>query len=117
MIDQPVAEAWQTRVSDWLVRSGCRYMMAWGLECGSWDDSVDWSRLIADNFEDVPDDRRVMTTWHENEMLVETFWFAHHFAEHPSVSLTNLVIIDIFPEDRENEILTAYFTSPDRGEE
>ncbi|MDA1323627.1 MAG: hypothetical protein O3C34_02675 [Proteobacteria bacterium] len=31
--------AWQKMASTWLVKSGCLYMMAWGEDCGSWDDS------------------------------------------------------------------------------
>jgi hypothetical protein len=42
-------------------------MMAWGRECSSWDDSVDWANI--DKFGDspIPDDECVVTTWHEDE--------------------------------------------------
>lgn len=40
-VEAAVEADWQAQVSDWLVRSGCRYMMAWGIECSGWDDAVD----------------------------------------------------------------------------
>ncbi len=108
VLEQAVADDWQSRVSEWLVKSGCLYMMAWGVECSSWDDSVDWANLSVVDLEDIPDDRFVMTTWHDNEPLTETFWFAGFTAHHPTVPLEQVAIIDIGPTNRESEMLQAY---------
>lgn len=62
VLDQAVSDDWQGRVSDWLVRSGCLYMMAWGPDSGSWDESVDWASLSVVDFAEAPDDRFVMTS-------------------------------------------------------
>jgi hypothetical protein len=92
---------WQKQVSDWLVRSGCLYMIAWGPDCTTWDDSVDWSVCAEFDYGDIPDDRFVMTTWHENEPLDEVFWFAQFCANHPDVELRSSLIIHIAEaEDR-----------------
>jgi len=77
--DHPSRE-WQTRASKWLVDSGCLYMMAWGEDCRSWDDSADWANLEAFDFDDIPDDEFVMTTWHDDETLEEVFQFAKDLA-------------------------------------
>ena len=56
--DRPTPE-WETQASKWLVDSGCLYMMAWGEDCSSWDDSVDWANLETFDFGDIPDDEDV----------------------------------------------------------
>jgi len=73
------SDDWQNEVSDWLVESGCRYMMAWGPNCSSWDDSLDWADMRARNYED-DDSKFVMTTWHDKETLESAFWYAQFCA-------------------------------------
>ncbi|MBU2041960.1 MAG: hypothetical protein KKA37_08130 [Alphaproteobacteria bacterium] len=113
LLGENVSVDWQTLVSNWLVRSGCLYMMAWGVACGSWDDSVDWAFLEATGYEEVPDDQFVMTTWHDGESLPETILFAIQDAWHPTVSLKDIVIVDIRAESREGEIMEAYSNALD----
>lgn len=69
VIDCDVTPVWQALVSEWLVRIGCRYMMAWGHKCGEWDSSVDEANLTIFGYGEIPDDDYLMTTWHENEPL------------------------------------------------
>src|SRR3954463_12099376 len=76
VLNQTTPRDWQNEVSDWLVATGCLYMMAWGANSGSWDDSVDWANLAKFDYAGIPDDKSVMTTWHDDEPLSETFWFA-----------------------------------------
>lgn len=83
-------------------------MMAWGPNSSSWDDSVDWASLAQANYGDIPDDKLVVTTWHDAEPLSETLWFAGNTASHPTVKLSHLLILDITPCEREIEILRAY---------
>ena len=101
---------WQSLVSDWLVRSGCLYMMSWGRSCSSWDDSVDFANLNQFDYGEIPEDKFVMTTWHTNESLEEVFWFAKNNAFHPTVDLkrTVLVLLHISATNRENELMKAY---------
>src|SRR5689334_494931 len=87
IIEEIVTPEWQAKVSSWLVKSGCLYMMAWGKECGTWDDSVDYANLERFNHGDIPDENFVMTTWHADETLIEVFWFSKHSAFHPSVEI------------------------------
>jgi hypothetical protein len=108
VLEQAVSDDWQNRVSEWLVRSGCLYMMAWGVESSSWDDSVNWANLLVSGPEDIPDDQFVMTTWHDDEPLSETFFFAGFTAHHPTVPLNHVAIIDIGPTNRESQMLQTY---------
>jgi len=47
LVREAVSNAWRNRVSDLLVKSGCLYMLAWGVECSRWDDAVDWVNVEA----------------------------------------------------------------------
>lgn len=35
VVEQDVENDWRNAVSDWLVESGCLYMMAWGRDCSA----------------------------------------------------------------------------------
>lgn len=109
VVGAPVSNEWRDIVSAWLVSSGCLYMMAWGLDCSLWDDSVDQANLAAFEYgDDIPDDKFVMTTWHDNVPLSEAFWFAAHAAHHLDVELRRTLIVDISPSDRQMHLLAEY---------
>jgi hypothetical protein len=108
VIDDPVSDEWRGLASEWLVRSGCLYMVAWGLDCSLWDDSVDHANLAAFDYGDIPDDKFVMTTWHDREPLSEAFWFAAHSALHPDIDLTRTLVVHISHEERREQLLAAY---------
>lgn len=107
VIEADVTDDWRDLVSAWLVKAGCLYMMAWGRDCILWDDSVDWASIEASGGE-VADEALVMTTWHDDEPLAETFWFAAHCADQGHVELRHALIIDIGALDRRAELLAAY---------
>lgn len=95
VIEQEVDPNWQAKVSSWLCSSGCRYMMAWGSNCSSWDDSVDLANITLFEGEEIPEKHFVITTWHEKEPLSEVFWYAKHAAHHESNELKNTVILHL----------------------
>jgi hypothetical protein len=99
---------WQMQISEWLAQSGCLYMMAWGINCSSWDDSVDIANIKAFEHGEIPEDSFIMTTWHEDEPMQEAFWFAKNCAIHSTVKLENTVILHISTQSRERELLDAY---------
>lgn len=104
MIESEVTTVWQKAVSDWLVRSGCLYMMAWGLNCSSWDDSVDWANIEQFAFEEIPAESFVLTSWHENDSLEEVMHFCKHFAVHPSVALPTTLLLQISLEAQKEKV-------------
>ncbi len=101
VVDEPVSNEWRHSVSEWLVESGCRYMMATGIDCSAWDDSVDWAALEKFDFRDISDKDFVMTTWHDDEPLSEVFWYAKHLAYDSAGRIQDTVVIHVSSLDRE----------------
>jgi hypothetical protein len=110
IIDAKVETAWQANVSRWLTDAGCRYTMAWGIDCSSWDTSVDLANLEKFDYGEIPEDDFIMTTMHDDESLDEVLWFAKTTAHHPTVKLDNMLFLHIGVTDREEEI-TALFAA------
>ena len=109
IIDEVVPSDWQSLVSAWLVKSGCMYMIAWGKDSSTWDDSVDFANLKEFEFADIPGDKFVMTMWrNEDELLREVFWFSKNVAFHPVVELLNTLILHVSSMNREIELLSEY---------
>ena len=108
LVEQECEVGWQERVSDWIVESGCLYMMAWGRDCTSWDDSVDYAMHRKAGYADVSDDNFVVTTWHDGEPLHEVFFFARMCAFHPEIALPTLTIVDIRAEARKVAVLALH---------
>ena len=107
------SQAWQTTVSEWLVEQGCRYMMAWGPICSSWDDSVDHADIARGGLED--NSKFVLTTWHDDETLERVFWFSQFCAEfsYDGIELLNTLLIDVSNVDRGSELLRLFEQSRD----
>ena len=105
---QAARQDWRNEVASWLVASGCLYFIAWGVDCEAWHDAVDWTVLEALDFGDIPDDRFVMTTWHDKEPLSEALWFAGNCASHPEIDLADTVIVHVAGEERRDATLKLY---------
>lgn len=108
VIGADVTPEWRGQASNWLVHSGCRYMMAWGVDCGAWDSSVDEASLAKFECGEISEDDFVMTTWHADKPLEEAFWFSQFCAMHPSLKLETTYIIHISPEANEAATLQAF---------
>ena len=106
--DEVVSEEQRALLSRWLVQSGCFYMMAWGKDCSSWDDAVDWANMEMFDFNDIPNDHFVMTTWHDDESLKEVFHFSKNSAHNSAVNLENTLLLHISNANNEVEILQEY---------
>ena len=85
-------------------------MMAWGEDCSMWDDAVDWANLEVHNYTEIPTDKSVMTTWHEDESLADVFWFAymHGVDMHYTIKLKKILLLDVVPEPREKHIKAIF---------
>jgi len=101
----------QAAISRWLIDSGCLYVMATGSECSSWDDSVSLANAEACDSRDIPDDRVVITTLHEDEPLKEVFWFSKYSAMHPCFSLDNVVLLHLSLVERKQELVAEYLVA------
>ena len=60
-------------------------MMAWGADCNSWDDAVDFANIVRFLPSKVPQENFVVTTWHMGDSLAELFWYAKYSERHPAV--------------------------------
>ena len=108
VLECEVDPEWQAQVSDWLVRSSCRYMMAWGRNCRDWDTSVDQANLAQFDYGEIPENEFVMTTWHDKDTVQEVFWYSDRCAFHPSLDLHRTYIMHIAPTAREAEVLKTF---------
>jgi hypothetical protein len=101
----------QAEISEWLVLSGCLYMMAWGEECRAWQDAVNLANLKAYEFAQIPDDQLVITTSHPDEQLQNVFWFCKHTAMHPCHDLDNTVLLHLGEQNRETEYTDEFIAA------
>jgi hypothetical protein len=110
LAEEDVAEMWLWEAARWLVASGARYVQAWGKDAEAWLEAVDDAALEAADYEDVPDEGKVLATSHDpaDEDMDEVFWFAKHRAAHPALPLDTVVIIHIASTPRREEIEAAY---------
>jgi len=120
VLDGDYTGDWQDKVSRWLVDSGCLYMMAWGPNCSSWDDSVDYAQIQKYLPGEPADEDFVLTTWHDDESLEDVFWFAQFCAHDPYDMINHTLIAHIGDTDRETEFRTLFEQSktlPEREDE
>ena len=103
-----VSVTWMSAVSEWLVRSGCLYAMAWGPQGTNWDNAIDEANLEEHNFGEIPEGKFVMTTWHDNEPLEEVFWFCKNNAYHSIVALHRTLLLHISVAPTESAFLQSY---------
>jgi len=108
LVDAEVLETWMWDACRWLVAAGCRYALVWGQDCEAWHDAIDDASLEAFDYDDIPEDRFVLTTWHEDEDMEEVFWFAKHRAAHPVVPLNTTLVLHLAATARQDEIEALY---------
>ena len=108
IIEEKTSNEWQAAASFWLVQQGCRYMMAWGNECSTWDDSVDYANIEFFGYEQLQGEELVMTTWHDDETLQDVFLFSKNSAHHPTLDLSEVVIIHICQSEKKEFFLGEY---------
>jgi len=108
IIETAVKPEQQASISQWLVDSGCLYMMACGRDCASWKESVGLANRKAFDTPEIPDQSLVIATGHEEESLKDVFWFAKYTATHPCFKLENLLILHLANSEREQELSAEY---------
>ena len=111
LIEREVDRDYRNEVSKALVKAGCLYSLAWGIDCSEWDDSVDWAFLEAYNFGDYPEDKLVMTTWHEDETLEEVVEFAKHCTDYSEEKLEDIIVLDFAYQERSDLIEKLYLAA------
>jgi hypothetical protein len=107
IIETEVSDEWKNFVSQWIVSSESYYVMAWGRDCSSWDDSVDIAN-IAQYECDIPNDKFVTTTWHDDETLNEVFWFAKNCAFNEYHDFKEIIVLHVSENNQANEFTQAF---------
>ncbi|MFZ6759879.1 DUF7684 family protein [Undibacterium sp. Ji50W] len=108
LADHVVTPEWQDKVSNHLVDAGCLYMMAWGVDCSSWDDAFDMVNVMKFIDQGIPEDKFLMTTWHDDETIEEVFHFCKFSAQHPTVELDRVLIFHISQQDASGDLISRY---------
>ena len=108
--DVPVTPERRETISDWLVASGCLYLMTWGYDCGDWAATVARLNRAAHDTEQIPDDHVVITTTHAGEPLENICWYAKYTAMHPCAELRNCVVVHAGSEER-GQVITETFAA------
>jgi hypothetical protein len=107
--ETPPSDAWRTAIAQTIVATGCRYMMAWGLNSTVWDDVVDHASIERHGVLDAADPDFVMTTWHDTESMNDVFEYCKQFAAHPALTPTSpTYIIHVSAADERDALLAQY---------
>ena len=107
LIERDVDPDYRDEVSKVLVKAGCLYAMSWGRDCAEWDDSVDWAYILHYHPGPYPDDRSVLTTWHDGWTLEETLEYAKTVENH-DIPAEDILILDFSELKRETQIRLMY---------
>lgn len=106
--DPTITPKKQADISAELVARDCRYMLAWGRNATSWDDSVDLAIISTDPDFNPSEERHVMTTWHDNETIEDVIGFAIHNTNFDSHDFHDYLALMIGTNsENESELLRA----------
>lgn len=106
--DKKVSGEKIVEIADWLLKTSCLYLMAWGEQSTSWNDAVDMANLKAFNFAYIQDEKFIITTWHDNETLYDVFFFAQTCATHMAVNLEKTVILHIAQQPNQEKLINLF---------
>ena len=98
--EMEVSDEFRSEVSRLLAETNCVWMMAWGLGCSEWDDSVDWANIVKYTPGPIPEESFIVTTWHENETLKETMEFGIGLTDHMGETIETILVLDINATER-----------------
>lgn len=98
-------------ISEWLVSSGCLYVLAWGKGSIDLYESVQAANQAAHIGEQIPDKHLIIATCHEDEQLADVLWFAKYSALHPCFPLDNVLLVHLARIYRGSELLEQYETA------
>ena len=102
----------QSSLAHQIVATRCRYACCSGIACRSWDDAIDFAFIETDPDYKPPEERFVMTTWHERESLSDVVWFALNSTGFDDFVAERFLIVLLSPAGgREQEVQAAVAAS------
>jgi hypothetical protein len=78
--DPEITNDQMNRLSDAIASSPVKSVAAWGAKCSLWDDAIDWA-VIASFPDGIPEERQIMTTWHEDDELPDVLNYLTHVGD------------------------------------
>jgi len=106
--EETTSQQYKESIAKALVRGNCLYFLAWGSESEAWHDAVDAANYELFESKSIPDERLIVTTWHDDEPLSEVFLFAKKNAFHPEVELQRTVLLHVSHVPQERKFLGEY---------
>lgn len=108
VVDEQVGAEWRDKVSHWLVKSGCKYMLSWGKDRAAWNESVDLANIAQFQNGQIPEDELVLTS-DQNELSLDHFFTeAKITATQDCSDFDHTLILHISMENKEKEVLTRF---------
>ncbi len=107
-IEDVSSHARQIEISNWLVETGCRYVMVCGADCRSWEESIRRANLDQVDINEMEPRDFVMITTHRHEKLRSVFWHAKKHALHTHVKFENILTIHLGQQNRSVEYLAIF---------
>jgi len=105
--DRQVPTEEQAALAEQIVASGCRYVCCSGIACSNWHDAVDLAFIATDPNYHPPDERFIMTTWHERESVSDVAWFALHSTSFNDFVAERFLFVLLSPEPSRAEEFVA----------
>lgn len=106
--DLPFSNERRDEVAHWLCKENCRWMAAWGIDCSKWDDALDEAE-IALWPDGAPDDKFIVTTWHNIESLDEVFWFiGTQTSTFDDRAITHFAIVHLSTDDNATQLMQRF---------
>jgi hypothetical protein len=96
--DPALAGEEQMAIAEALVAAGCRYAMGYGIDGSSWDTAVDLAFIHSDPSFHPPDERFVMTTWHDEDTPEEVASWLVWNTSFDFFVPENFLILNVGPE-------------------
>lgn len=95
------------RVARALVESGCVYAVCGGEACEAWHDAVDEALSVLQAEGRVPEERMVVTTWHQGESPREVAEFFVLAAAAPEGEVRHHLLLQVGQDERRGDELRA----------
>jgi hypothetical protein len=92
---------WRNQVAARLVADRVRFMLAGGVAGTLWDDAVDWADIGRFPDFETPDERFVMTTWHDDQSFANVLWQANFTATFDDLWFDQLLVVWLGPLEPE----------------
>jgi hypothetical protein len=94
-----VSDVDRARLCQQIVSSSCQYVICAGVDCSIWDETLDWAFTDMQTEDGDNQDQTLLTTWHEDEPLLDVFRFAFESDAVVPVASARYVVLSLAEQD------------------